>query len=300
MQAKWKEPLIYKYFPPRPYAREALASYTLLCRHYSDFNDPFEFWTKIEGRIPDKLKQPDRFAAAALAWGFPDTSQEAVIENHESYFELPADCGLPFSAMLDRARITCFSSDSANLLMWSHYADGLRGFCLGFDKELLIKSLEGVYVTDVPYLEQPPLVDSFVYAVAQDQYDFHLQAIDEVETEVKYGEQEGFPGELKAYADCAQEAFEHMTRMWALVFAAKPIEWKYEREVRLMLNSDKGDQAPLVLEYPKGAVTELILGERMPQDYEAALRKMASDAFPGIPIRNAKRANDAYRMEITN
>lgn len=33
----------------------------------------------------------------------------------------------------DLARVCCFSTDNESELMWSHYADGMKGICVGYD-----------------------------------------------------------------------------------------------------------------------------------------------------------------------
>jgi len=38
---------------------------------------------------------------------------------------------------MDKMGILCFSNHRDDILMWSHYSDGHRGFCLEFDKKLL-------------------------------------------------------------------------------------------------------------------------------------------------------------------
>jgi hypothetical protein len=37
----------------------------------------------------------------------------------------------------DKMGVLCFSEHRDNILMWSHYSDGHKGFCLEFDKKLL-------------------------------------------------------------------------------------------------------------------------------------------------------------------
>src|SRR3546814_2287171 len=71
--------------------------------------------------------------------------------------------------MRQEMRISCFSSEADNLLMWSHYGDGLRGFCIAFDEEAITRGDTTGYVLDVAYLDAPPHVDSFIYGVAWDQ-----------------------------------------------------------------------------------------------------------------------------------
>ncbi|WFU31299.1 DUF2971 domain-containing protein [Bradyrhizobium brasilense] len=65
--------------------------------------------------------------------------------------------------MADSIRIACFGSERDNLLMWSHYGDGLRGFCIVFDEKLMVGARPEGYITDVACL-----------AVAHDQEDYHM------------------------------------------------------------------------------------------------------------------------------
>ncbi len=53
---------------------------------------------------------------------------------------------------LEQRGIACFSAHFTNVMMWSHYADGHRGFCLEFDTSLLpfTKAMEVRYSDSVP------------------------------------------------------------------------------------------------------------------------------------------------------
>ncbi|ROT94445.1 DUF2971 domain-containing protein [Histidinibacterium lentulum] len=57
-----------------------------------------------------------------------------------AYFNECKDYQPPFQEMRDGVRIACFGSQRDNLLMWSHYADGLRGFCIVFDENLVVSA----------------------------------------------------------------------------------------------------------------------------------------------------------------
>ncbi|PKP01669.1 MAG: hypothetical protein CVU11_14565 [Bacteroidetes bacterium HGW-Bacteroidetes-6] len=51
--------------------------------------------------------------------------------------------------------VLSLTSDPFNYLMWSHYANGHNGFCIGFDKHLLHKTVGGglghvIYDTNIP------------------------------------------------------------------------------------------------------------------------------------------------------
>lgn len=59
------------------------------------------------------------------------------------------------SQKLVRSLICCFSKSSTNQLLWSHYSDSHRGFCIRFKKEVLLNDVEPNEHGDVEYIDQP-------------------------------------------------------------------------------------------------------------------------------------------------
>lgn len=282
--------MIYKFCPPNLYSLENLRSQALYCRHYSEFNDPFEFWSKIMNGVPSRLQEA-RFAAAMQTWGFTVDSGE----DHEEYFLSLEYSQPPFKTLFDYTRIACFGKENNDLLMWSHYAEGLRGFCIGFDEQELLQSLEDVYLTDVKYLQEPPVVDAFVYAVALDQYEYNMSAIEGRErNEAYFGKDPITDEQYKAVAD---ESFEVMTNIWRRAFAVKPTEWKYEKECRLLFRTGNEDIRPILQHYPISAVRKIILGERIESEYQKQLLEITK-LFPQVDIFHAKRSQNAYQLEL--
>lgn len=271
----------------------------LFCRHYSDFNDPFEFWTKIREGIPDRHNEKKRFLDAIQTMGLTEKIlQEDPLLDQEEFFASLADAEPRFREMFDQTRITCFSADQSSLLMWAHYADGLRGLCVAFDPDVLRK-IEQTYIAAVEYLGKPPIVDSFVYAVAEDQYDYHMQAIEELDgVQAHTNVSERYPGERESYALAAKDAFQLMTFIWQQVFAAKPLEWKYECEQRLLIRSSNTGRDPTFFAYPSEAITEIIIGERMPESFREELSRAVLEAYGDIPIRTAVRSKNTYEVLI--
>jgi len=60
-----------------------------------------------------------------------------------------------------RTAILCLTVEPRDLLMWSHYANGHRGFCLQFDGEVL-GSLPEVGLVEVEYISQYPSLKELV------------------------------------------------------------------------------------------------------------------------------------------
>ena len=67
------------------------------------------------------------------------------------------------------SKVCCFSRNPDNYLLWSHYANGHRGFCVGFDFESITNTIDKIetieyknqiiFLKDVTYHPITPLVD---------------------------------------------------------------------------------------------------------------------------------------------
>ncbi|WP_419206267.1 DUF2971 domain-containing protein [Photobacterium leiognathi] len=161
---------IYKFFPYNSHDLDALANNYLWFSHYSNFNDPFE-----DVFIKNSLSYvKDAFDEASAIKFYkhlhkgqlpPHVVEEAILdlkmrgEFEQSYHEmlLKTFKGVKntFEKFVSESKACCFARDSQfgrvlkNRLMWSHYADGLRGFCVEFDRATLIQSISNGIGKDV-------------------------------------------------------------------------------------------------------------------------------------------------------
>jgi hypothetical protein len=278
--------MIYKYCGLNEWTLGSLRRRELIARHYSQFNDPFEFWARVRSGQPDRVKEKERYLAAVRAWGGDEELEKETPEFFESLAEAQPD----FVRLYDFTRVMCFASSPSNLLMWSHYADGLRGLCMGFDEDALARNLDAQLVT-VRYLDRPPAVDTFLYAVAEDQSEYQQMAL----AEHRGPEPDPYaPGYKKALADA--EAL--MTEIRVHAFAAKPMEWAYEQEKRLLLFADAGDTASKSIAYSPEALKEIIVGERMPASYKTQVEELLKNGDVRVGIRTAVRAPESYTVLI--
>ena len=292
---KSKQDLL-KFCGPTEYSLGNLEEGVIYCQHYTAYNDPFEFWSNIYEGVPDAEREPERFVAALRTGGMEGCSpQDADLI---AYFDECQHYQPPFRAMRDEVRIACFGSQRDNLLMWSHYADGLRGFCIVFDENLVTKAEPEGYVLDVAYIDAPPTVDSFVYAIAQDQDWYHEMAVEETKTRIQHLGKTDEMNWIPLYQQAGAEALRQMQEIWQLVFAAKPREWKYDGERRLLVHSPQSDTKPILRPYPREAIKEVILGERMVDCYRSQIMAMMKKYYPRVPVRTARRAKDIYTLVI--
>lgn len=295
---------LLKFCGPTANSISNLKASVLYCQHFTAYNDPFEFWANLSEGIPDTEREPDRFVAAVKEWGFDVGSvseAKKILElwdSVEEYFDECWDYQPPFEKLHESMRIACFGSRPDNLLMWSHYADGLRGFCISFDEELIEEAEPDGYLVDVTYLRSPPNVDSFVFAIAKDQEWYHGMAIEETETQIKHVGKEELKKWIPIYEKAGDEALQQMLGIWQSVFATKPSEWKYEQERRLLVQTDRDDAQPILRRYSRKAVKEIILGERMADDYRHELLSVLRQHFDEVPVLIARRARDHYTLTI--
>ena len=282
---------LLKFCSPTNYALQNLESGVIYCQHFSAYNDPFEFWSRILSGVPDAEQEPERLLAALKAWGYDFSSIEQALKDYDfcaqarEYFDECDNYGLPFDQMRDEVRIACFGSEIDNLLMWSHYADGLRGFCIAFDESSVVAAEPEGYMIDVSYLDCPPPVDTLIYGISRDQEWFHQMAIEE-------------EGRNPDYAEVAAEALKTMLGIWQNVFAVKPSEWKYERERRLLVQTDRSDTTAILRSYPHEAIKEVILGERMPDEYRSNILSILKEHYSDVPVKTARRAQGVYTLVI--
>ena len=95
-------------------------------------------------------------------WMSPD--DEDPIE----YFAACLDEQPSFLHWRDITRIACFGSEPDNLLMWSRYADGLRGLCLVFDDDELLEATLVIFMRGVFVRKRLDVAKIHFYAIFHD------------------------------------------------------------------------------------------------------------------------------------
>lgn len=296
--------MLYKYCPLSSYSFENLRSGQIICRHYTDFNDPFEFWSRIYDGIPDAEQEPERFLTAVRAWGFdvhslPEAKADPYLwDNVAEYFDECQHYAPPFELMRQQMRVACFGSERDSLLMWSHYADGLRGFCIVFDENSIMNAEPNGHLVDVAYLDTPPAIDGFIYGIAKDQVWYSQTAIEETSVMIEFQGKAERVADIPMYEKSGSDALIAMHEIWQHVFAVKPTKWEYERERRILVQTDRTDAEPIFLHYPSNAIKEVVLGELMPKDSRSQLIAILKQRYPEVPVKTARRATGTYTLTV--
>lgn len=271
--------MIYKFSAFTDHALENIRCSRVFCRHYSDFNDPFEFWSVVDEGEPHPERDPERYRRALEAWDFVDADREEVRDYFEEIREYQAD----FRRVFEGIRISCFSREADNLLMWSHYGDGLRGLCLEFDEETLLAMDDDAQIMDVNYASSPGYIDAFEYALCQDQLWFYDMSWEESGDE--------------SWLEYKPRLWEIIRRSLVSAFATKPVEWSYEKECRLVLQNQPA--GPVLHSYPEQALRRVIVGQRSSREDRERLRGTLAAAGISVPVVEAICEQHDYRLTIT-
>lgn len=174
---------------------------------------------------------------------------------------------------IQKSKVLCLSEGSddynnspiTNNLMWSHYANGLRGFCLEFDaislQEDLNESTKKTMATfKIKYQKKPQILNLSDFANSSQV--FHVDENDYINNVIS-------------------------------TISTKSIDWEYENEVRIISLSDKN-----LHKYKPSSLVSIIIGEKMPLDKREALITLIKVTNPNIFIKEARLIKDSYSIEI--
>ncbi len=289
---------MFKYLRFDEWSLSNLISNNLYLNHYSSFNDPFECRCEIRAGFPQLADSSARLADVMRAWGFERPDDEVAVENYEDYISSLEGAEPNIAYYIDSARITCFSKRPDNLLMWSHYGDGLRGFCIEFDKEIIASLNHDANIYNVAYADSPSVVDTSVMAVLNDQWHFNNDAFFETEAMAKHtGKDRSF--ELSLYEADIKAAYEQIHEVFQKMLATKPMAWSYEEELRLIEFSKQAGRLGVTMRYPDSAIKSVILGEKISQVHEQTIFDILTQKkIPHARLKRAIRIDGSFDVHI--
>jgi hypothetical protein len=174
-------PILYKYRSwNEPYNRRLLTDSEVYLASADQFNDPFDAALPFKYRKADLT--PENIYLKLLETGRRqwDGISETVLQQRcfERQFSGDFESGAywqnefsSFKKMLnDSFGILSLTSNSDNLLMWSHYADSHRGFCVGLDRNIVFERCGGlIRKVDYPLddsLPEIPLFEDSLHALS--------------------------------------------------------------------------------------------------------------------------------------
>ncbi len=222
----------YKYRPINKYSLDILESNNVYFSKYTDFNDPFEFCTpfpnlgKMYQRAADEIDKLHK-------------SKIFSTENHAYLIEICKKISTEGSKNLDKThsiirenleKVGIYSLSEVNdeILMWSHYADNHRGFCIGF-KDLHknttpnTKPLPINYKSTFTDLSDPELIVQYFKSMFYDYVNL---------SEKKWQEKKDKLSKITKNKDDQ--------RCGISILTDKYEKWAYEREFRLIDEKNYG------------------------------------------------------------
>jgi hypothetical protein len=210
---------LYKFFSfdSDNYALSNLKESSFYMKSMRDFNDPFEGRALPVTPAYSQLLGPQYIEIITklieLKLLLPTQFLECRQENYYAAYETIRQCfeGHMFPQLKEHVfsyGITCFSKlqegfihPLANPLMWSHYADGFKGFCVEYKLIPLIESLSehDVRISEVTYSYERPQINMIEF----------LRDFRNLDSNPK---------------ECSSTKF----------LATKNVHWKYENELRFI------------------------------------------------------------------
>jgi hypothetical protein len=241
-------PVVYKYRDFDANGYRILRDRAIFYASPSQLNDPLdcridvrEHFEQAMSRFPENTRTGQLFRALAKA-SITRVAGGASIPLHESFNETLTSGGL-----------FCVSSALTEPMMWAHYANGHRGFCLGFDRwyvdwlrtQLATHKIAGF--GPVAYTTAPDLTSVFFEM---------LPLLREFETDTQKHEW------IKDYAQA----------VIVEVLSTKAKTWRYEKEYRSMRTE------PGPVPFPPHAIKEVVFGVASRKENQDELRKLLSGA----------------------
>lgn len=162
---------------------------------------------------------------------------------------------------LDSNGIVCLSENNDDILMWSHYADGHKGICLVFDKEIIINDKRFIF-DKVNYPEDNLLISCKRF------YEIYLQ---------------------------------NPYNIYELLFLTKSLHWKYEKEWRILVSAkyiennteDETDKRFFIC---NNMLTGIIFGWKLSPAFKQTITKLVQNK--PIQLYRAKRNENSYAIDI--
>lgn len=264
---------MYKYYSFNEHSKNSLENSTIYFSRFDLFNDPFECWcTEING-YPDPITDRDRYLSVIKTWGFSADRADEAIETYNTYVDEIGDIPGLIDSKRYSARIACFCAEPNNLLMWSHYGDGLRGFCIEFDDCVFDEVSSNNYPIElhqVKYRTSPPSVDTVAYSIAHDMF-WHCEDAD--------------------------EGLSAMFELDSKILATKPYPWAYESEIRAITHV-KNDDIGLLVDYSPLFIKCIIVGDKAKSTDIEFIREIIAKLNPRIILEFAFRAQESYQVGI--
>lgn len=298
--------VLYKYQAPNEYALPMLRRGTLWFALPESFNDPHDCKATILGKATQeegaRFVMQSRVAISMIVlrrglqqgkhpFGLDKKSAKKVLREFEQaksleaahavfqrlYDALPVSFPLfdpselveQIESALERIGVLSLSERCDHMLMWAHYTDNHRGFCLGFERAATNELGDERFCKPVRYVSEFPQLDV-------DAVNFRRTISPEIGV-----------GHAENTVDLTD------TNLQNVVFS-KGTAWSYEQEWRLIV-AQGGEERP----YP-GPLREVIFGLRCDNDRRRMIADAVTEAAPSteVAFKEVATKQDSHILEV--
>jgi hypothetical protein len=254
-----------------PYHKKILTNQELYVPNALSLNDPFDSNIKIRFKsIPppiEKLYKELEKAYKKKNFYLPKPKlleiskaffPDGIIENFKNFYEKKRENEI-LENNNKNVGIVSLSAQRENILMWSHYSNGHRGFAVGFNTTKLANSIGNLliqtFLTSVIYTDDYPEIEYF-----QD----YMEKCDDLNL-----------------FKCAVTAM-----------ATKSIWWAYEEEYRLLIFKKVNTS----INFPADSVKEVLLGFQIDEISKKEIINICKTNFPLAEIYVGQRHKSKFEI----
>lgn len=139
-----KKDVLYRYQPFNKYSESFFAKRLLHFVSPKDFNDPYDCKVvfpsvkndnDIRSLFRSYFQKKETIGQSFLTL----CALKTLLTDPKKKNELLEPILAPIKSTLNSLGILCLSEENKDILMWSHYSDGHRGYCLEFNKDIFSK-----------------------------------------------------------------------------------------------------------------------------------------------------------------
>jgi hypothetical protein len=232
-------------------------------RDFDDENNPLDILNKKQLWLAEPKTLNDPFDCQYEYWKlFDDAIRELKISNTsiESFKKSSRE-------VMNNLRVLSLSSNEENPLLWAHYANKHKGFCLGFDSNHFetsinsrLKPQEVNYSSNLPQLRFSSLLQNSAF---QDKKDIHelITSLDDFIYEVAL---------------------------------TKPIEWELEGEFRVVTQDPMQGKS---VKFNRLALREVVLGLNTdPKKQNEITNILAKDEWKHVKLFKINKVNGSFSL----
>ena len=169
-----------------------------------------------------------------------------------------------FKEKITKIRVCCFCNTKKNQLMWSHYADEHKGFCIVFNKYKLLIKKENYLNGNVVYKSESPYENTI----------------------------ENFRVFQGLGGDGISKLL--MNSILSSTLNTKYTNWQYEREFRVISTDEN------ILAFKPDSINSITFGLRMPPHQKESLRSLLStDEWQHVKWYQTEKAKNKYALNFT-